>query len=214
MKLFTKSFIISLSLFCSLQSIIQVQESQAAAYGMGISSFPLSPRTGTLTTEYSQFISNGSGMGLQARYTYKLSNQISLEGGVGMADSLKSKRIFAATDIEFYPDLENMPRLSVKPFVERASEFNNTKNIIGVAPTASKGYILWGKTAYPFIALPMGAVLDSNAQAYNFRTHLALGLVGNLPLEGHEKLIVNLEGNLNIKNSSSALYLGLSYPLH
>ncbi|MBF0300495.1 MAG: hypothetical protein HQK51_17390, partial [Oligoflexia bacterium] len=87
-------------------------------------------------------------------------------------------------------------------------------NIIGIAPTASKGYIFWKKTAYPFIAIPMGPVMNSNTQVYNFRAHLAVGIVGNLPIEGHEKLIINLEGDLNIQNSSSAIYLGLSYPLH
>jgi hypothetical protein len=183
------------------------------AYGTGFSVFPLERNFGNFTMEYVGFVSNGKGDGFQARYSRRMNSIMTIDGGIGISNSELTKRVFAAADIELMPDYGQMPRVSIRPFFQSAQEYDSRRNIFGATPMISKGFSFWGKEAYPFMGLPIGLVLNSNTRQYEVRTQLALGMAGKLPSSNFENVLVNVEGNFNIQNSYSAVYLGLSFPL-
>lgn len=186
---------------------------KAFGYGLGISSHPFSEKNTFLTTEMVDHIGNGTGFGIQARLTKKLSPTVSLEGGAGFADGDLSGRYFAATEIEFYPDFDRQPRISLKTFFENAREFGTRRNIMGIVPVFAKGFRAWENDVYPFLGFPFGLTLNESTKSYNLRSSIALGMTCKLPMEGYEHLLVNVEGNINMANSYSGLFAGLSYPL-
>ena len=182
-------------------------------YGMGLSSYPLKTKGSILTTELISFFSDGKGLGLQGRYTRKINGSVTLDGGIGVSDSGRNQRYFAGADIEFFPDYGKQPRISVKAFFQSAEEFEKRKNIIGGAPMASKGFAMFGKMIHPFIAAPVGLVLDQNTKQYEFRITGAFGIMGNIPVgdpKENKQLVYNVEANLNIQDSYSAIYFGIS----
>lgn len=187
----------------------------AFGYGLGVSTYPLPAKSGALTTEFTSFLSNGSGVGLQARYLHKLSEVVQVEGSMGAASSDRSRRFALATDVELLSDFENRPRFALHPFIERATEFSESRNIIGIYPVLSKGYVFKEKAGYPFISVPISIATNTDKNPAQFRAALTGGIVGKLPFEFAEgrNLLVNLEGSLNISNSFSSLMLGLTYPL-
>jgi hypothetical protein len=183
------------------------------AYGLGISSHPLTPEKTLITTEFVGHVAQGKGLGMQARVTRKLSSLILLDAGLGFADSERSGRFFLGSDIEFFPDYEKQPRISFKASFEQAKEFGKQRSIIGLSPLVSKGFIVREKMINPFVAVPVAVSLNDNDR-YDIRTHLALGATANIPWDGYQNLIFNAEADININNSFTGVFLGLSYPLN
>ena len=85
--------------------------------------------------------------------------------------------------------------------------------IIGLGPVVSKGFSFWGKEAFPFVAIPFGLTLNQDNKQYEMRTNIALGIMGKIPVKKLEKLIFNLEADINLNNSFTAVFLGMTYPL-
>lgn len=193
--------------------MLMALSTQAFGYGVGVSNFPLERNYGTFTMEYLGFVSNAHGDGFQARYSRKMNSIVTLDGGLGISNSEYNKRFFAGADIELLPDYGKQPRVSLRPYFQSAEERDTRRNIIGMSPTVSKGFNFWGKEAYPFIGLPVGLVLNRDTKQYEIRNQVALGIVGKLPSNNFENVIVNIEGDFNIQNSYSAVVLGLSFPL-
>ncbi len=203
MKLRNIGFALTLSLFSA----------SVFAYGTGYSSFPLSVERKLLSTELTGVTSTGGGMGVQARYTQKASDQLTFDAGLGMGSGERSGRIFTNADFEIFPDYMRQPRVAVRAGFEFAKEFGATRNILSVAPMVSKGFAFWGQEAFPFVSLPIGMNLNSDTKTYESTISLNSGINGHVPVEGYQNLIASAEVQLGLKDSFTAVLVGLSYPL-
>lgn len=187
---------------------------QVFGYGVGQSTFPLMLQKRILATEFTGITSRNGGVGLQARLTQKIGPQTTIDGGLGFAGGERSGRIFAGVDYEIFPDYENQPKVTVKAQIENVSEFGERRNILSLAPTFSKGFLFWGEEAYPYIAVPVGVSLQSRDKRYESIVSANLGINGHLPIEGYRHLTGTLEAQINVKDSFSGLFVGLSLPIN
>lgn len=188
----------------------------AFGYGMGISTFPLEQDKKVLSAEATGIVSNGGGVGLQARYTQKLNEASSVDAGVGISAGERSARLFAGYDYELFPDYDIQPRTSIKAFVENSKEFGTRKNILGVAPTVSKGFSFWGQEAFPYFSLPYGISLDGKRNQYETTLSANLGISGQISSEYllvNKPVTANAELIVGLKDSFTAVFFGFGYPI-
>lgn len=186
----------------------------AWAYGTGYSSFPLSVEKKLLSTEITGITSNGGGLGVQARYTQKATEELSFDAGIGMAAGERNGRLFTNADFQIFPDYMRQPRVALRAGFEHAQEFDSTRNIFSIAPTVSKGFAFWGNEAFPFISLPIGVNLNSDSKTYDTAISVNTGINGHLPIEGYQNLIGSAEMQVGLKDSFTAVFFGVSYPLN
>ena len=183
------------------------------SYGTGYSSHPLWTDQHIVSGEVTGVTSTGGGLGLQARYTRKVSKKITLDGGAGVGTGERSFRAFVGGDLELYPDYLTQPRISLRGTLEHAREFESGRTILSLAPTLSKGINFWGHEAYPFFSLPIGLNLRGSGNTYLSQINASLGITGHLPFEGYKHLLGNIEIQVGLKDSFTALFTGVSYPL-
>lgn len=202
-----------LSLFALAMSL-GFGSSAAFGYGMGISTFPLTEDQKVLSAEVTGIVHNGSGVGLQARYTQKLSPVSAVDAGVGIAGGERSARLFAGYDYELFPDYDMQPRTSLKAFIENSKEFGTRRNILGLAPTVSKGFSFWGNEAFPYLSLPYGISLDGKKNAYQTTLSANIGISGTVSNQFTSKPVTaNAEVIVALKDSFSGVFVGFGYPL-
>ena len=188
---------------------------KAHAYGTGLSTFPLEVETKLISAEFTGITSAGGGVGMQARYTQKLTENGTLDAGLGLSGGEHSARLFAGYDVELFPDYENQPRTSIKAFVENSKEFGDRRNIMGIAPTVSKGFTFWGKEAFPYLSVPYGISLNGSNHSYNTTMSANIGISGVIPSEigRNKQLTANAEAIIGLKDSYSGLFVGVAYPI-
>lgn len=195
-------------------ALMMVGANKAMAYGTGISTYPLEADDKFISAEATGITSSGGGFGMQARFTQKINEKATVDAGLGIGGGERSGRLFAGYDHEIIPDYESQPRISLKAFVENSKEFNARRNILGIAPSFSKGFSFWGKEAFPYISLPYGISLDGSTNSYQSTFSANLGITGNLPAEWSTKqLTANAELIAGLKNSFSGLFVGIAYPI-
>lgn len=205
----------AISLITMLAMTAGVSLEKAHAYGTGLSTYPLEVETKLISAEFTGITSKGGGIGLQARFTDKLTEQSTLDAGLGISGGERSARIFAGYDYELFPDYENQPRTSLKAFIENSKEFSDRKNILGVAPTISKGFTFWGKEAFPYLSIPYGISLNGNNNSYSTTLSANIGISGLIPADvgADKQLTANAELALGIKDTFSGIFLGVAYPI-
>lgn len=190
--------------------------SAAFGYGMGISTFPLEEDKKVLSAEVTGIVSDGGGLGLQARYTQKLNQVSSVDAGVGISAGERSARLFAGYDYELFPDYDIQPRTSLKAFVENSKEFGTRRNIIGIAPSVSKGFSFWGNEAFPYLSLPYGISLDGKRNQYETTLSANIGISGVIAsdyLLTTKPVTANAEMIIGLKDSFTAVFFGVGYPI-
>ena len=188
--------------------------SSAFGYGVGFSTYPLMVDGKMVGAEMTGITSGNGGVGVQARYTQRLTQSVTLDAGAGLSGGDRSNRIFAGADYEIFPDYMNQPRISVKTTWTNAEEFDSRRNILSVAPTISKGFSFWGKEGYPFLSLPVALNLDSDTKQYESMIGANFGILGNIPIDGFRNIIGKVEGMIDIKDSYTGVFLGLSFPIN
>lgn len=188
---------------------------QAHAYGTGLSTFPLEVETKLISAELTGITSVGGGVGMQARFTDKITENGTIDAGLGISGGERSARLFAGYDFELFPDYENQPRTSVKAFIENSKEFSTRRNILGIAPTVSKGFTFWGKEAFPYLSIPYGISLNGNNNSYSTTLSANIGISGVIPatIGADKQLTANAEAIIGLKDSFSGLFLGVAYPI-
>ena len=190
--------------------------SAAHAYGTGISTFPLEAEKKVLSTELTGIVSSGGGVGLQVRYTQKLNEDSTVDAGLGISGGERSARLFAGYDYQIVPDYESQPRTSIKAFIENSKEFGARRNILGIAPTLSKGFVFWDNEAFPYISIPYGISLDGGSNSYKTTVSANIGITGVIPgdyLSTEKKITASAEGIIGLKNSFSGVFIGFGYPI-
>jgi|GEM_PF-523106 len=190
------------------------QANNVFAYGVGLSTFPLSEGTKAVSAEATGVVTRGGGAGIQARYSQKLNNITTVDAGFGISGGERSGRVFAGMDYEILPDYEKQPRMSLKAIIQNSKDFGASNNSFSLAPTFSKGLNVQGKEVYPYLAIPYGVMLNSDSKTYETTLNLALGANGHLPIEGYERWIANVEVTANLQDSYSGVFVGLSYPIN
>lgn len=185
----------------------------AYATTVGLSTHPFTMNKRVITTEFNSYLSTGSGMGITAKYFQRVDGKLNFDAGFGVTDGDRANRIFAGADYEIFPDYGRQPRVSAKALIETADFDGDRINTFGVAPTLSKGFSFWGKEAFPFLAVPLNVSLNTDEGTYETSTALAAGITGRIPLNGYENLVGNLETNVNLRNSYTAIVMGVSMPL-
>lgn len=195
--------------------MVATSSQKAQAYGTGLSTYPLAVETKLISAEFTGITSQGGGIGLQARFTDKLSERGAIDAGLGISGGERSARLFAGYDYELFPDYENQPRTSIKAFVENSKEFNVRKNILGLAPSISKGFTFWGKEAFPYLSIPYGISLNGNNNSYSTTLSANIGISGLIPADiGADKQITaSAEAIIGLKDSFSGLFFGVAYPI-
>jgi hypothetical protein len=191
-----------------------IMTQNAWSYGTGVSTFPLKINKPYIGAEFTGITSTGGGVGMQARYTQKLSSTTTVDAGLGMGGGEMTSRIFAGVDFELYPDYQQQPKISLKAKFENAKEFDIRTNSFGIAPTVSKGFNFWGHEAYPFVSIPYSVQLDAIDNTYHTIASLNMGISGNLPLEGFRHLTASAEGIINLKDSYSGVFFGVTFPFN
>lgn len=185
----------------------------AAASTVGLSTHPFTMNKKVITTEFNSFLSEGAGMGITAKYFQRISPKLNMDAGVTVSDGDRESIVQAGADYQIFPDYGRQPRVSVKGLLETASIEGNRINTFGAAPTISKGFSFWGKEGFPFLALPLTVSLNTDFGTYETSSALAAGITGRLPLNGFDNLIGNLETNIGIDDSYTAILMGVSMPL-
>jgi len=184
------------------------------AYGTGYVTYPLMPQKRIVSTEFTGVTSTGGGVGLQGRFTQKLSEKMIVDGGIGISGGERDSRFFVGADYEIFPDYMDQPRFSVKTTYTNAREFDVRRSIFSIAPTLSKGFSFWGHEAFPYFSLPIGINLDSETKTYESQVNASFGISGNLPFPDYKNLLGNVEATVGVKDSYTALFFGVSYPLN
>ncbi len=188
--------------------------SSALALGVGNSSFPMMTGKKFISTEFTGTTTDDGGMGLQVRYTQKMNPQLTMDAGIGIAGGDRSQRVFFGADYELYPDYMQQPKISLRTKLTRAEEFEETRTIVSLAPTVSKGFNVYGNEAFPYVSLPFGLNLNSDKRTYESTVSLNMGVNGRLPVEGYKHLNGNAEVQFGLKESYTAMVLGLSFPMN
>ena len=193
--------------------ITAISTYSAFATTIGLSNHPFLMKKNIITTEYNNYTSAGTGQGITARYLRNVSDQINIDAGVGFTSGERASRYYVGADMEVLPDYGRQPKFSFKGIAETQNFDGRTINSFGIAPTISKGLVFWGKEAFPFIALPMRLSLDTDERVYETSTALAVGITGRIPVQGISNLVGNIEANMSLRNSYTALVMGVSLPV-
>ena len=188
--------------------------SSVIAYGTGNSTFPMNPGKRFISTEFTGITSDNGGMGVQVRYTQKINSLLTFDSGLGVSGGDRNQRFFLGADYELYPDYLNQPRISLKSTISRAEEFEKTKTKIQIAPTVSKGFVFWGREAFPYVSVPVGLSLNSDENTYDSTMSLNVGITGQLPVEGYRHLNGSLELQAGIQESFTAFVAGINFPMN
>ncbi|MFN8369944.1 MAG: hypothetical protein U0T83_04875 [Bacteriovoracaceae bacterium] len=175
-------------------------------------SHPLAPYAKIVTAEFAGNLSNGSGIGGQARFSYKLNPELTTDGGFGISTGDRSNTVFAPR-IRNFPDFDQQPRFAIRGSIENGAGLKSRKTTLSLAPKASKGFTVNEKEIYPYVAIPTGIILDHSTNKYQPYANLSLGATANIPMEGYEKLIASTELNLSMVHNYSSIFVGLSYPI-
>lgn len=197
-----------------LSLIFGALTTSAFGYGVGQVTHPLKRNTHIVSAEFTGIMTDGSGIGLQGRYTRKLAEKITADAGIGLGAGDRSFRVFGGANYDLYPDFGKQPKVSVKAGLEIGREFGNTITTMSITPIASKGLNIYGIEGFPFVALPIALGLNGNSKTYETMYSVAAGWTGKIPMKNMEKFTASLEMNLGLKDNYTGMFLGLAYPLN
>lgn len=187
--------------------------SKLYAYGNGYTSAPMISKKKLVSAELTGVTSTGGGVGVQARYTQKVNSDLTFDAGIGMAGGELNNRIFVGADYLIFPDYQNQPRVSLKATFNNAREFNDRRNIVGIAPNFSKGFSFWGHEAFPYVAVPVNLNLNSGNNTYQTAIAAQVGMIGKIPVQGYEHLSMAVEGTVKIKDHHSGIAISFAVPM-
>lgn len=192
---------------------LSLMSTSAFSYGVGQITHPIKTNGHMISAEFTGIMTNGSGVGMQGRYTRKINEKLRVDGGAGVGAGDRTIRLFSGASYELFPDFANQPKFDLKAGFEIGSEFGNTVTTLSMTPIASKGLNLWGVEGYPFVALPIGIGLNSDTKTYETMYSITAGWTGKIPVKQMDKFTASVEMNIGLKDTYTGMFLGLAYPL-
>ena len=194
-----------------ITTLLAVFSLSAFASIIGLSNHPFTMEKHIVTTEFNNYINNGAGTGLTARYLQRINGQLNVDAAAGFTNGERASTMRVGADWMLIPDYGRQPRASIKGFLVTESFDGDRINTFGFAPTVSKGFAFWGNEAFPYLALPLSVNMNTENETYETATSLATGISGKLPFG--KDLVGNFELNLPIENSATAFVFGISLPV-
>lgn len=183
-------------------------------YGIGQVARPLPLQKKIISAEIIGMTSTGGGIGVQGRYTQKINQKLTLDGGIGVSSGEYESRFFLGADLEIFPDYRKQPRFSLKTTYINAREFDIRCNILSLAPIISKGFHFGRRKIFPYLSFPFAINFDSKDKKYETQINGSLGITGPFPIGGNHRFIGNFEITAGLKDSYTAILAGISYPLN
>jgi hypothetical protein len=159
-------------------------------------------------------LTGGSGVGVNGRFTYGLSDLMSLSGQIGTGSGPRKFRVAGDIDFDFIPDLPGQPGIGIATramYVRIPTPGTLADEVSGQLELTAIPYIHKAftsgnsSTIDPFFSLPFGmSFRDGNYQ------YLMTGVVGAL-IQGSESVWFNAEFGIAINHTDSYFAGGVSY---
>ncbi|MDR3608322.1 MAG: hypothetical protein P4M08_13205 [Oligoflexia bacterium] len=150
-------------------------------------------------------LSDGAGIGVNARYTQGLSDLIDASLILGTGSGPRRFRVGGNLVFDFVPDVQNQPGIgiAVQPIYYRLPNAGMLE-VTGI-PYIHKAFNTGGATVDPFVAFPIG--FDFSDGNYNVTSTLALGA----NFKETEHVTYTLEVGVEMNHSESYISGGVTY---
>lgn len=194
--------------------VLIMVSASAMASVVGLSTHPLTMKRSAMNTEFNSYGASKDGKGFNARYHQRINEAMNFDVGAGFTDGERSNQFFAGVDTQLIPDYGRQPRISVKALGSTQNVDGERVYSLGAAPIISKGFAVSGNEMFPYMAVPLELVLNDDSSKWVTSSAVALGTTMRLPWDGYENLVANAEINMSLRNSYSAIVLGISIPIN
>lgn len=177
-----------------------------------ISAHPYLEGKKVLNTQFIQNYAGGEEASyVQMLYLQQMNEHINLDAGFGVSDGEENRRLVAGATYTIFPDFGNQPKVAAKVFFENVRNEEQYVNSVGIAPILSKGFLIGNKIEiYPFISFPSKLALENDTEQYEFQFSFAMGTTMPIKYPGFENAHVNIESNLDLRNSASSIAGGIT----
>lgn len=151
-------------------------------------------------------LTNGAGVGINARYTQNLNELMNITGIIGTSGGPRGFRAGANTTFDFFPDIEGQPGigLGVQGMYYR---LNTDKGLFEVTaiPYIHKTFLSGKNEIEPYLAIPLG--MGFSEGRYNAVSSLSVGSM----FKNSESLRYIIEFGIAINNTESFISGGVVY---
>lgn len=173
---------------------------------VGVTTYPLNEEARVFSAEMTGYMSERNEMGAGLRYTHEIERFKRLDFTVSGGQDSRALNMGTGVDLELLSEDVYQPRISFKPYFQYEKFEAETSTYIGGAPTIRKGVAINGQELFPYLAIPSGMKLDSDTNEFAFYSSLSLGASMPFPGVQNERVLLSLEGNVDLGSTSD--YLG------
>lgn len=164
---------------------------------VGVSTHPMGQDSKLLTAEMSGFMSQRREMGAGLRYTQHVDDAKVFDAAVSGGQDSRGFTFGAGLDFELLHEEIERPRVSVKPFFLQEHFERTNSTLVGFAPTIRKNLSFNGFEVFPYLALPNGIKIDNQSSEFVYSSALTLGTSLPFPGAQNDRVILNVEGNMD-----------------
>ncbi len=172
---------------------------------IGISTHPLNRQARVLSSEMTGYMSQRNEVGAGLRYTQEVAKGRLLDANVAGAQESRALTLGAGLDFEVQREDVSAPRLSLKSYIQNQKFDGESANLLGVAPSIRKGFVVSNQEFFPYLAVPTGLKIDSATNEFVYYASLTFGASMPFPASGTDRVLLSLEGNKNMGASSDSL---------
>lgn len=152
------------------------------------------------------YMSQRNEMGAGLRYTQEVDQFKRLDVSAAGGQDSRNLQLGTGMDFEMFQEDINQPRISIKPYVQHQKFEASSATLLGTAPTIRKGFSTSGVEFFPYLAVPFGMKVDSDDNGFVYYSSLTFGASMPFPGGNNDRILLSLEGNRSMGNSSD--YVG------
>ena len=198
-------------LFCSAALSAFSLLSFAPQAEAGVFNLPyfLVPGRSSLGLEPELVLSNGAGLGFNAKYTYGLNDLNNVTAIVGTGTGPRRFRVGGNMTFDFFPDVEGQPGIGIAAQgVYYRLPVDGRFELTGI-PYLHKNFITAGNEVDPFLAIPLGMGFSNGT--YQVISNVVVGTIFKNPAIANVRF--SLELGINVNHSESYISGGaIFYP--
>ncbi len=172
---------------------------------MGISAHPLNRQARVLSSEMTGYMSQRNEVGAGLRYTQEVAKGRLLDASVAGAQESRALTLGTGLDFELQREDVSAPRVGLKPYLQYQKFDGESANLLGVAPSLRKGFVLSNQEFFPYLAIPTGLKIDSATNEFVYYASLTVGASMPFPSSGTDRVLLSFEGNKNMGAASDSL---------